>query len=73
MLIVVMRRRFKMGIAMSIWLGLIMFIASAGVAALLGRNFRAFYFTDSYVFYQILIVMVCAFGFAFVFGKKQSD
>lgn len=67
-----MKWKIKYATAMCVWLGTGMLFFSALVAVLLGRDFKSFYFTESYMFYQILMVLSGAFIIAFFFAGKDS-
>ena len=59
-------KRSKRGFALSIWIGLIMFAGSLVFAVLLGKDLKRLYFTESYLFYEIMIVMVVVFFAGFI-------
>jgi hypothetical protein len=51
-----------------------MFFFSAIVAVVLDRDWMAFYFRESYMFYNIMMVLVMIFALGFFFvGKNSSD
>ncbi len=65
-------KKIKTGLALGLWIGSVMFIGSLFLGVLLGKDLKKMYFTESYLFYEICIVLICVFiaGF-FLDGKKQ--
>jgi hypothetical protein len=67
------RQRAKTALALCLWIGSVMFGFSVIVAVLLGRDFLAFYFTESFMFYNIMMVLVVIFVFGLLFSGEKSE
>ena len=68
-----MNNRLKTGLGLVIFIAPIMFIGGVFFALISTKSISAVFFTEDYLFYEILLVLIGLFCLGFAFGKGNKN
>ena len=69
----IIKKKMKFATAITVWVGIFMFIMSFIIAVFLKKNLKSFYFDGYYMFYEILLILLVLFCITFIFYSDKND